>query len=475
MKSLVILAIFVALLAVPTGAQVLQLDAGSSSLYNGSGATGTLFLPDSTITSGISYGAGHLEIAASDTFTWHGNLVTVGDKQLGFSSPGVGIGLSTIGVSFEHKFGPDSSVAGFVGAAGFGYVTPFAQAVRFQDMRPAAGLFFKRKWRGAKLYSLEIQNGNKWTAAQGVDYQWRQNFRVTGSGGILNGQPYISGAITWHPSVDWNIYASHQDFFEPFHAIGDSIGASFSDGRWNALASVNYSNSQGKTVQGDMLGGGVRFGFLQVTSAWYKTGNRTLTAENITESFPTFHHLTVTENISQSSGQNSYSFGGGFVWANRLSVSLNHSIVFLLNGEGFQQVTGVSVGVRIRDATLNFQTVTTPLGQKLYSVYGSDYLQLGAWTPGSTVHTPSSGKFEYVGRVVDEKGEPVEGAAVQIGRVIAYSNSQGIFSIHGKKDVPQPIAVLPAIFAAPGNWIVVSIPDTISPTASVSIVVRRKL
>ena len=124
---------------------------------------------------------------------------------------------------------------------------------------------------------------------------------------------------------------------------------------------------------------------------------------------------------------------------------------------------------------MTFQTVTTPLGQKLYSVYGSDYAQLGSWSPGSTVRAPSSGKFEFVGKVVDEHGEPVEGAAVQIGKVIAYSNSEGVFSVRAKKATPQPIAVLPAVFAVPGDWIAVNSPETATPGTRVAITVQRKI
>jgi hypothetical protein len=95
------------------------------------------------------------------------------------------------------------------------------------------------------------------------------------------------------------------------------------------------------------------------------------------------------------------------------------------------------------------------------------------------------GKEEWAGRCVLESGEALEGCAIQFPHgVIAYSNSQGYFSIRGKKAVSLPISVLPAIFAAPGDWIVVSAPDSISPRDTtllakssnmpVLIVVKRK-
>jgi hypothetical protein len=450
--------------------QVAQISCGDSTLFQGSGCGTSLYLPHDTAYGGIAYSAGHFDVAASDTFSWRDNLVVLGDRQVGFSFDGTGLGLTMLGASIERKTDNLSATA-FIGATGPTFTSPFLLAA----VRPegfGAGVFLKYNWRGAHLYSLEVANSGKYTAAQGIDFQWRQSVRLAGSTGVLNSEPFFSGTITFHPATDWNFYADHQSIFAPYRATGDNLGVSFTDGRFRAQASLNDSVSQGRRLTGEMVGAGVQVGFLQTQVSYYKYGARTLTSESLTETFY-WHHLTLNESMNQSAGQNSYSFGGGFVWANRLSVSLNHSIVFLLNGEGFQQVTGVSVGVRIHDATLNFQTVTTPLGQKLYSVYGSDYLQLGAWTPGSTVHAPSSGKFEFAGRVVNENGEPVEGAAVQIGKTIAYSNSQGTFSIHGKKSDPLPMAVLPAIFATPGDWIVVSAPVSISPTGPVNVVVAR--
>jgi hypothetical protein len=461
--------------------QVLNIAAGSSSLFQGSGAEGTLYLPNSVSTFGISYSNGHGEIAASDSFLRNGDSIIIGDHPLGFAFGGVGINLYTIGASIEHRTDPNDSITGFVGVAGLGYVTPYAQAVRFQDLKPAIAVFLKHRWHSVKLYSLEAVD-SRITVAEGADFQWHQKLQLNGSGGILNGQPFAEGTINWRPTKMWNAYASHSDYFAPFHAIGNGVGINWQDGRWNAMAGFNNSFSQGKTVNGESLGGGARFAFLQITAAWYKSGTRTLTAEGVTENLG-WHHLMMTENIEQSGGQTSYSFGGG-IRMNRAAVSVNHSIVFLLNGEGFQNTTGVTVSARLHDATLNFQTVTTPEGQTLYSAYGEDYVSLGDTFVGSapTRIGASIGKLEYTGIVVDDKGTPVEGAAVQVGKIIAFTNSRGEFSVRTRKAREAEFTVLPAVFTAMGEWLVVSAPasvmpfaDDASPASLVRIVIRQKI
>ena len=462
MRRFLQIAVLAATVAPQAHAQILRVDCGSSTLFLGTGCGSTLFLPSSTVYAGVVYGGGRVSVGASDTFDWHHNTISVGSRQLGFAFDGTGLGFTFSGVSIERKTGPDNSVAAFLGASSLALFTPFVQAVRFQQEHAAGGLFIRRRWRGAKLYSLEMTQGRRYTAAEGIDYQLHRRLRIYGSGGALNSSPYANGTVLYQPILNHaTLYASHQSVFQPFKATGDAAGVSLSLGRWTAQAAANESSSLGKRLDGETVGGGVRIAFVRMNGAWYKSGSTVLTSENFSETF-FWHHLTLTQNISQSNGQQSYAFGGG-IHTNRLAASLNRSIVFLLNGEGFQQVTGVQISVRLpRDVTANFSTVTTPLGQTLYSIYGETYQQIGAWTPGTTVHAPPLGRFEFIGRVVDQEGRPVDGAAVMVGRVIAYSNSAGEFSVRTKKAKAEPLSVLPAIFAAPGDWEVVSAPKEVT-------------
>jgi len=48
-------------------------------------------------------------------------------------------------------------------------------------------------------------------------------------------------------------------------------------------------------------------------------------------------------------------------------------------------------------------------------------------------------------------------------------------SVRVKKDVAQTLAVLPAVFAAPGDWEVVTAPAEAAPGTHVEIEVARKI
>jgi hypothetical protein len=454
------------LAAAPASAQVLQLDAGASTLYNASGATATLYTPNSTITAGVGYSNGHVILNASDTWLFRGATVTVGDKQFGFSFDGVGLGLAVKGLSFTKQT-DSTTVTAFAGLTGAGIATPYITAVRAQNA--GAGFFIVHKFHGAKLYSLEALDGGKYTAAQGITYQYGRTLGLAASGGVLNGTGFFNGAVSYKPAPAWNFSAAHESYLFPDRATGNNAGFSFTPAHFSLQGSWNESTYRGLTVVGETIGAGVRVGPVIAQSNVYHSGNKTFLTNNVTEKI---QHLTFTQTETYSAQQSAWAFGGGYT-SNRMSVSLNHSIIFLLNGEGFQQVTGISVSLRLHDTTLNASTVTTPFGKTLWTGYATDYVQIGDAVPGVTVRSHVGGRFIIAGVVRDASGAPVSGAAVEIGKDIAYTDAAGAFSVRARTAKPQALAVLPAVFAAPGAWVCVDAPASVAPGTPINIVVKR--
>src|SRR5690349_16078540 len=90
----------------------------------------------------------------------------------------------------------------------------------------------------------------------------------------------------------------------------------------------------------------------------------------------------------------------------------------------------------------------------------------------------SIGKYLVQGVVTDENQEPVEGAALHIGKEIAYSDSTGHFSARFSKHGPHKLAVVPDEFTTNAQYEVVSAPEEASAEADdaasqIKIVVRR--
>jgi hypothetical protein len=75
----------------------------------------------------------------------------------------------------------------------------------------------------------------------------------------------------------------------------------------------------------------------------------------------------------------------------------------------------------------------------------------------------------------EKKNGPVMACVIEVGKgIIAYSNSQGEWPVRVKEATPLPLAVLPAVFVAPGEWIVKNAPSEAVPGTPVDIEVARQ-
>ena len=69
-----------------------------------------------------------------------------------------------------------------------------------------------------------------------------------------------------------------------------------------------------------------------------------------------------------------------------------------------------------------------------------------------------------MGVVKDSKsGKTIEGAAVQIGKQLVFSNRSGMVFTRSKKIQSLEVRVSPEDFSAQGKWRVVSAPATVTP------------
>jgi hypothetical protein len=72
-------------------------------------------------------------------------------------------------------------------------------------------------------------------------------------------------------------------------------------------------------------------------------------------------------------------------------------------------------------------------------------------------------RFIVRGIVRDASGKPVAGAAVLVGKEVAFTDFDGTFFVRFRKAKALPVRVVPEDFRAPGNWRVISAPDRVTP------------
>lgn len=123
---------------------------------------------------------------------------------------------------------------------------------------------------------------------------------------------------------------------------------------------------------------------------------------------------------------------------------------------------------------MNVGSRVDPSGKIRFGVDRGTFLGSGLGGPSRTVTNQNTGKYRIEGTVVDEKGQPVSGAAMRIGKDLVFSDATGAFFLRVKNERAVALAVVPLEFTAPGVWATVTAPENIIPGEPVKIVVRRR-
>lgn len=470
----------------------LLVQAGAGTLFGSTdgGLSVTSYRASSQMTAGVEYVDGRILPGASETFKLHdGSTVIAGTQSIGLSDQTTGIGLSMIGVGLR-KTSKHSSLQFFTGAIGAGYYLGFANASIPSHV--GAGILFQHEFSLASslpiyghvhlgllvkfisalrtgslnVSSLDVVAGGQRTAAESVGYQYHNNAKTVVDTGLLNNTRFLNAAlITRYREV--SLYGSHQDYYlSPTTVRADNLGINFTHSFLTLNSGVNQSAGIVR-VLGENAGVGVTFWRLIENSTWYHTPHQELLAHTINERISP--RITLTENISQSAGHNSFS-GGGSLALNRLQLSLIRSVTFLLTGQ-YQNVTALSVSIRIHDSVVSAQSVVDPLGRTRWIASGDNYLQGNL--PGFATHgNGSSGRYVIAGRCLQDQ-TALEGCSIVIDGQTVISNSHGEFELRRKKNKAVPVAVDLNSFTAPGNFEVLSAPAMAVPGESIQVIVRR--
>ncbi|HTU35514.1 MAG TPA: carboxypeptidase-like regulatory domain-containing protein [Candidatus Acidoferrum sp.] len=525
--------------ASPCAAQVFQLDAGSSTLFEGSG--GSLAIRSSDYGARIDFGLLQSQPRFGFEFTtprW-GYDWRAGDQSIPFVLPTdlfdrsyyfVGRGLGV-----ERKTS-DSTYFYFAGATSNAFFVPFMNAVSPQT--PAGAFFFERTLSPElKFYSRNVVSRTQ-TSIQSLEWTPRKDLDLGFSGGLGSNQHYAAASLKW--ARDWAAlrasYALAGDQFrritidEPVLTEQDKENVEFDltpirDLRFT-LARQNYLSPFTDTSQPDvqsvdratvnsfgawgMARGTQLYGseFLSsnssISSRAYAIGARRsitsrleLGVDYLSSEQPGFEpqsstvytvreHLTPRIDLSQfivrNDGQTTVSYGGSFL-ANLFSVSADYeTMYFPLAGAGqppFRQILTLSLHLQFPNGVqLNAETDVSPYGKVEYTAYGTDYLY-GSHGGGSGSFRSSGFYGNMVrGKVVDSDGKPVEGAAILVGQQLAFTDTNGEFSVRFKHARQMSLQVAFDQFSTPGSYKLVSAPSSVRPVPETdatpyNIVIRR--
>ncbi len=521
------------LAAISAPAQVFKVGAGSSSLFQAQGGSVEVRGRNYEGWVGLGEANGRLRLGVFSRFKYHNVTFTVGDDNLKFEMPtdifGSNHYFPVRGVGVARSFG-DTKIAAFGGTTSTTFGSPF---FRVADMEQPVGLVFvdSKVTDNLKLFSRNVV-AERNTSIQGLEWKTNEWLTTSAAVGMGSGERYfatsfeaergwismkgsyidagsrfrriivdtpvsteVDGAnlvVTVRPRADLTITAGHQNFLEPNLAVNQEA----------SRASVNNIQASG-VFKGFRVGGGLYQSSVrgQGNLGTFLWGGRRITDRvdlnvNYFQSKPEIGPGTSTlsvavretltpriellQLVNRSGGQTTMSFGGQFL-SNRFTIGVDYQTLYIpFSPTPFTQAIALKIRFRpFGSVDLNAQTYVTPDGKLRYTAFGNTALyRYSGLRVGETGQNFTMARYLVRGRVVDEKNQPLNGAALRIGKELAFTDVDGRFFLRVKKARAYPVTVALDEFILPGYFEVVSVPADVQAVAEDSqeeivIMVRR--
>lgn len=499
-------------------AQLVTVGGGSSDLYDANGAS--IQLQSGNYQGYLGAGAlgGNFLLGTRASAKLHAGTVSLGDEPITLDLPtdifNTDQFLLARGASFSaHRQGYDLMFFG--GATALSGGTPFFQAASAET--PAGILFLdKAVSEDVHLYSREVFSSQQ-TSINGFSWRLRPGIVLGAAGGAGSNQPYAASSLDM--KFDWlelkAAYIGASDRFrrvmvqQPLNSeyTGPNLLATikprrslvFVAGHQNLLqpqfkSNLPFLRATVNQLQGAFefrqfhWGGGLFQSFLarnQTTGEalwaqrpvthWLETGvnyfrSRSRADSQVSSMLSGILRQTISPRlsllqvISSSQGQTTVAFGGNYI-SNHFTVGVDYQTVYVpFLVKPFKQGIGVTLQLRpFGGIEFDGQSFLGPDGKTKYTVSGSSML-VGAsrffGVNGSSGYRLP--KYVIRGRVVDEHGNPIAGAAVRVDGQVLLSNAAGEFLVRKKRPGSYPIEVSFSDFVNPLPYEVVSCPAAAS-------------
>ncbi len=506
-------------LSSPAFGQAFKFQGGASSLFGGYG--GSVEIRGLNYTNRIGFGFlnGHPRYGIYYATSWRDVLWGAGDQDIPFTLPTDIFDRSSYflgrGVSAAWKNDRQSFFM-YGGATSVGFSTPFLNLAEAKNK--TALLFYERKLTPSLRFFSRNVLASRQTSLQSLEWAPSERLRMAFTGGIGNNQRYWAGSFSLDKKwieVD-AAYSRAGDAFrrirveapsstetdrenirialKPLHNLQFSVSrqnylAPLQSGAASERATVNsfsaWTSLRGLQLHGSFYDSSTESGRARGLTVggrrnWF---NRVETGVDLMRSVPSSgpaflsivstvrEHITPRISLSQvittGNGQTYVSFGGTFA-SNRLSVGLEYQTIFLpfetSSGSPFKQVLAVNLRLRLWGGVeINGASDVTPLGKVRYTAYATGFAYRGAGFERSSVSSGGGAIYDYVirGRVVENGGGPVRGAAVKIDDDLVFTDSQGFFLLRRKKSKESELSVALDQFVLPGNYAVITAPATV--------------
>lgn len=518
--------------ALPAGAQVFKIGGGSSSLYDAQGGSFEMQSRKYSFSLGLGAVDGKLRLGARLKTHFHSYEVTAGDDTIRFRMP------TDIFDSGHYLLGRGVGVAGkwhkatfyaFGGASSDMFATPFLHVASANQ--PVGLLFLDVPLSERVQFFSRNAVSQQQTSIQGVSWKRSKKTELSLAGGVGANQPFFAASfqtdrdwitvkasyvlagdnfrrvaadtrlqpevdqenivVTLRPKPSFSISLGHQNLLQPAYKNSPTVHATVNEisGGGNLKGfrlggALFQSESAGRETFGTSFWGGRRLGrrFDLGLNYFRSQSGQDPASSSISVNFRQIFstRIEVLEVVSRSNGQTTAAFGGQFT-SNRLTVGVDYQTVYVpFLAQPFKQALTFNVRIRpFGNVQLSAQTYLAADGRVRYTTSGQTFLyRASGLQVGDSPRGTVMAKNLVRGRVVDESGGPIAGAALEIDKELVLTDSTGGFFLRTKKAKEVSLKVLADQFIPPGFFEVVSAPATVQSereelAGEVTIVVRR--
>jgi outer membrane protein OmpA-like peptidoglycan-associated protein len=494
---------------------VVEVAGGGSTLLNGYGATANFWRPGADGWVGIGYLDG-LRLGAflrtgvgRDTLRLGNDVLQVRFPTDIFtpSHP-----LLVQGAGFAGGDARTSYLA-FGGSSSSGLGAQTFQPTSVE--RPMGALMLARRLSSTLRATSTAVFAERQTVVPGLEWQPRPDLTAAVAGGVGSDRPYAASSLMWRPgrlgvraAYAWNpsrfrrvpvptpyqtenerenleltyelmpnftVGVGRQNFVQDsadsrpaVRASGNSAFLGGRLGEWRMTAGVYDSRSQGVrnlssyTALGRELTPWLDAEVFLLQSR--PEGRPTSTTPLANLRWRLSPRLGLMQHVTYHDGRTSVLFG-----ANLMTGFGEFGVDYTVVHQPFQPFSpfrsalNLTARLQLGRYSTSFGTYVRPDGAVDYSANGSTFLYMGGWTGAEPVPTGAGSIARYLvrGTVRDEHGDPVEGAALDIGGQVVFANASGAFFLRANRPRRLDLSVRLDEFLLPGRWALVSAPDVV--------------
>jgi hypothetical protein len=498
---------------------VMEVSGGGSSLLGGYGITTSVWRD------GVEgwLGLGYLDGFRAGAFVRKGfgrDTLRLGNDALVLRYPtdvfGTGYALLVQGGSWSRT-SPRTTAMAFGGASSAGLSAPSFLAARAQAAMAVVQLRHELS-EEVTLGTTAVAAGRH-TVTSGMEWQPSPGVSTAVVGGIGAGRPYAAASavvergrlglrasyawnpdrfrradvpaplqtetdrenlqITWRVAPEFSVGLGRQNFVQdsadsrpPVRASGNSA---FAGGRLGSLrlsAGIYDSRSDGTSnlssyaAIGRPITGWLDAELFVLQSRPSGRPVATTPLVNLRERVSA--RVSLMQQVILQRGAPRLQFGGSLLTSVG-EIAVDYQIVHqpFAPFDPFRSAVSLTARLQLGRYSTSFGTYVQPDGRVDYAANAGTFLYLGEFGVQPQRIGGGAGISRYVvrGRVLDESGRPVEGAAIDLGGDLVFTNSEGGFSLRTRRPARYSVEVRLDEFLLPGAWRVRNAPASATAAA----------